>query len=158
MNILFIGITDHMSDSGYDHIFDFFRFELLVHYGTEIPDNTCIWISWDGRDYMDCGTDLYGRLNTLYSLEKRGLDPTRSLFLPDPLIWDASHDLLMILGRSDDLCTYIKGLRKFSPSALQIDDFPDFYIYKMASSVYEKADEYGNMSRNLVVDDLGFLQ
>ena len=130
MNILFIGITDHMSDSGYDHIFDFFRFELLV----------------------------YGRLNTLYSLEKRGLDPTRSLFLPDPLIWDASHDLLMILGRSDDLCTYIKGLRKFSPSALQIDDFPDFYIYKMASSVYEKADEYGNMSRNLVVDDLGFLK
>ena len=61
-------------------------------------------------------------------------------------------------SKKEDLCTYIKGLRKFSPSALQIDDFPDFYIYKMASSVYEKADEYGNMSRNLVVDDLGFLK
>ena len=158
MDVLFIGITDHMSDSGYDHIFDFFRFELLVHYGTEIPDNTCIWSSWDARDYMDCGTDLYSRLNNQYHLKKRGIQLTRSLFLPDPLFWDASHDLLMILGRSDDLCTYIKGLRKFSPSALKIVDFPDFYIYKMASSVHEKTDEYGNMSRDLMVYDLGFLK
>ena len=107
---------------------------------------------------MDCGTDLYGRLNNQYHLKKRGIQLTRSLFLPDPLFWDASHDLLMILGRSDDLCTYIKGLRKFSPSALKIVDFPDFYIYKMASSVHEKTDEYGNMSRDLMVYDLGFLK
>ena len=158
MEILFIGITDHMSDRGYDHIFKFTRFEMLAHYGPTIPDNTCIWVSWDGRDYMDCGTDLYNRLNSQHRLEERGLCPTKSLFLPDPLIWDASHDLLMILGEADDLRTYIKGLRKFSPSALQNDDFPDFYIYKMVSSVYENADEYGNMSRNLVVDDLGFLE
>ena len=103
MEILFIGITDHMSDRGYDHIFKFTRFEMLAHYGPTIPDNTCIWVSWDGRDYMDCGTDLYNRLNSQHRLEERGLCPTKSLFLPDPLIWDASHDLLMILGEADDL-------------------------------------------------------